>query len=124
MNEKVKLILIAFFIGIIIGGGTATWIVGRNSARELAGYESALADWQRQLAARDRELAEARKLAEQRRAMDTEIMGAVDQGLGAIRAARSEYERTIAQFRLAQSVYETLRKYYDPGNKGQKNVNN
>lgn len=124
MNEKVKLFLVAFLIGIILGGGTATWIIGYNTARERARYESALADWQRQLAERDRELAEARKLAEQRRAIDAEIMESVEQGLGAIRAARSEYERTIAQFRLAQSVYETLRKYYDPGYKGQKIVNN
>lgn len=124
MYEKSKWLLLVFVLGAIIGSSAGIAITGIGCETTRQRYESTLADWQRQLAERDRELGEARKLAEQRRAMDAEIMGAVEQGLAAVRAARSEYDRAIAQLRLAQSVYETLRKYYNPGVKGQPNPKN
>lgn len=122
--QRIRDLLFVLLIGIILGSGTATWIVGRNSARELAGYESALADRDRQLADLTRELGEARGLAGQRVELDREIMATITEGMGAINKARSEYERALAGVKLAQSVYETLRKYYDPGYKGQPNVKN
>lgn len=122
--QRIRDLLFVLLIGIILGSGTATWIVGRNSARERAGYESALADRDRQLADLTRELGEARGLAGQRVELDREIMATITEGMGAINKARSEYERALAGVKLAQSVYETLRKYYDPGYQGQPNAKN
>ncbi|GEM_PF-4685269 len=125
MNEKVKLCIVACLIGIILGASTATWIVGRNSARERAGYESTLADWERRNNELNNQLREARaldterrKLDEERRVMDAEIERTLREGLGAISQARSDYERGLIQLRFAKDIFEVLRKRYDPAYHG------
>jgi hypothetical protein len=113
MDEKVRYIVLAFVLGILIGSGAGVGIVAAATARERAEYKSLVADRERQLTELNRQLAEARAFAGQRAELDRELMATIQQGMGAINQARSEYERALASVRLAQSIFEKLRPYYD-----------
>lgn len=118
MNEKTKEFITGLCAGIILFGAIGLFsitIITTNYTRTRKQLESSLADRDRQLTELTRELAEARGLVEQRRAVDTELMGTIQQGMAAISAARSEYERALAGVRLAQAVFEKLRRIYDVG---------
>ncbi len=122
MNAKIRAYFVAFLCGFVVGAGIVGgfWLydAGRDAAASrsiISAYQSALADWQRRAAELDGQLTELRNMARQNRELAARLDGVVTANMDAVAKARSEYERGVAQLRLAAAIYDVLRRYYDQG---------
>lgn len=120
--DKIRSYFFAGVIGLLLGAGVVggCWVyhAGRDAAANrsiIAAYQSTMADWQRRAAELDGQLTELRAATQHNTELTKQLNDAVAANIGAVTAARSDYERAIAQLQLARAVYNVLRSYYDPG---------
>lgn len=120
--EKIRNYIFAGFFGLLIGAGIVSgcWLyhAGRNTAANraiLTAYQSTLADWQRRAAELDEELGSIKSDARQSAELSRQLTATFAEHFTNITKARSENERAIAQLRLAITIFNVLRSYYDPG---------
>lgn len=114
--QNLRNVLIALLVGIVLGASVGIGLYARNTTDIVAerdGLKLAVEDWERKYGELDRQLREARQLDDERRKLDEEIARTLREGARAVSAARTDYERGLAQLKFAKDIFEILRKKFD-----------
>lgn len=125
-NRALLLLGIGLALGAGITSGIFLWINHNNASTQravIAAYQSALADRDGQLVLLDSQLRELGGMAQQNRQLSEQLVSAFREHLGIISQARSDYERGLANLKLAEKIFRILRSHYDqdyknPGSPG------
>ena len=116
LNRTLLLLGIGLALGAGITAGIFLWINHNNASTQravIAAYQSSLADRDGQLVLLDSQLRELGGMALKNRQLSEQLVSAFREHLGIIGQARSDYERGLANLKLAEKIFRILRSHYD-----------
>jgi len=115
--EKWRTYFVLVLVGLVLGAsiGIGFYRSASVSVRaERDQLRSAVAEWRERAGQLDTELRSVRDQAEANRRLDEEIARTLREGIAAVNAARTDYERGIQQLYFARDIFNILRERYDP----------
>lgn len=107
------LVLIGLVLGASIGIGFCRHATASIRA-ERDQFKSAMEQWRSRAGQLDTELRSVREAAAVNRQLDEEITRTLREGVAAVSAARTDYERGLQQLYFARDIFNILRERYDP----------
>lgn len=113
LRTGIVLVLIGLVLGASIGIGFCRYATASIRA-ERDRLKSALAEWRSRAGQLDTELRTIREEAAVNRKLDEEITRTLREGVAAVSAARTEYDRGLQQLYFARDIFNILRKRFDP----------
>lgn len=115
--ENWRTYLVLVLIGIVLGASIGIGFCRHTTASiraERDQFESALAEWRERYGKLDTELRAIREEATVNRKLDAEITRTLREGVAAVGAARTEYDRGLQQLYFARDIFNILRERFDP----------
>lgn len=115
--QRIRDFLVVLLIGFVLGASVGIGIYARTATVERREHELVVADWERRYNELDNQLRDLGGMARQNRELNAELVSTFRENMGIISSARSEYERGLANLKLAARIFEILKRYYGSDNK-------